>query len=79
MFHCFFFTDLAFSAGSVAIRLKGINKLFAELHIEKGEKKEALAHLKAIHHKDQEITDKIQDLEYDNSLVGRIWKIFQRK
>jgi len=58
---------------------QSINKLFAELFMEKGEKNEALAHLKAIHHKDQEITDKIQDLENDNSFVGRIRKIFQRK
>lgn len=58
---------------------QGINKLFAEFLIENGEKKEALIHLKAIHHKDQETTDKIQDLEYDNSLVGRIRQIFQRK
>lgn len=57
---------------------QGINKLLAEFFIDKGEKKEALIHLKAIHHKDQETTDKIQDLEYDNSLVGRIRKIFQR-
>ncbi|MHA1206112.1 MAG: tetratricopeptide repeat protein [Candidatus Hodarchaeales archaeon] len=58
---------------------QGINKLFAEFFIEKGEKKEALIHLKAIHHKDQETTEKIQDLEYDNSLIGRIRNIFQRK
>jgi tetratricopeptide (TPR) repeat protein len=58
---------------------QSINKLFADLHIEDGETKEALVHLKAIHHKDQEITDKIQDLEYDNSIVGRIKKIFKRK
>ncbi len=58
---------------------KATNRLLAELFLEEGEKQEALNHLKAIHHKSNEITEKIEELERNEGFMGRIRNLFQKK
>ncbi len=48
------------------------NKLLADYYIEDGEKKEALKYLKAIHHQDSDVIQKIEELERKESLLRRI-------
>ncbi len=55
------------------------NKLLADYHIEHGEKNEALFHLKAIHHRDPGVMEKINDLERKESLLNRIIGRFRKK
>ena len=55
------------------------NKLLAEYFLEHGEKKEALTHLKAIHHRDSEVSEKIEELERKKTLIGRLTTRFRRK
>lgn len=48
------------------------NKLLADYFLEQGEKQEALSHLKAIHYRDETVTDKIEELERKRSLLTRL-------
>ncbi|MFW9778416.1 MAG: tetratricopeptide repeat protein [Candidatus Heimdallarchaeota archaeon] len=48
------------------------NKILAEYFLEQGEKKEALSHLKAIHYRDEAVTEKIEELERRKSLFNRL-------
>ncbi|MFX0016619.1 MAG: CDC27 family protein [Promethearchaeota archaeon] len=55
------------------------NKLLAEYYIEHGKKKEALEHLKAIHHRDSDVEKKIEELAQEKSLLNRILSRFRKK
>ncbi len=55
------------------------NKLLAKYYIEHGEKKEALTHLKAIHHRDSSVSDQIKELEREKSFFERISNLFRKK
>jgi tetratricopeptide (TPR) repeat protein len=48
------------------------NKLLANYYLEHGEKKEALVHLKAIHHRDRDVNEKIEELERKKFILNRI-------
>jgi tetratricopeptide (TPR) repeat protein len=55
------------------------NKLLADYYIEEGEKKEALLHLKSIHHRDEEVIEKINQLEQKKSPFQRLFGRFRKK
>ncbi|MFX0087106.1 MAG: tetratricopeptide repeat protein [Candidatus Hodarchaeota archaeon] len=55
------------------------NKLLAKYYIEHGEKKEALTHLKAIHHRDSSVSNQIEELEKEKTFLGRITNLFRKK
>lgn len=55
------------------------NKLLANYYIAHGEKKEALLHLKAIHHRDPDVEEIIEDLEKKKSFFNRIIGRFRNK
>lgn len=55
------------------------NKLLANYYLEHGEKKEALVHLKAIHHRDRDVNEKIEELERKKSFLNRIMGRFRNK
>ncbi len=55
------------------------NKLLADYYIEEGEKKEALLHLKSIHHRDEEVIEKINQLEQKRSPFQRVLSRFRKK
>ncbi|MFX1538107.1 MAG: tetratricopeptide repeat protein [Promethearchaeota archaeon] len=55
------------------------NKLIASYYIEHGENKEALIHLKAIHHRDPDVTTKIEELEQKQSFFDRLIGRFRKK
>lgn len=48
------------------------NKLLADYYLEDGEKDEAIKYLKAIHHQDSEVIQKIEELERKESFLKRI-------
>ena len=48
------------------------NKLLADYFLEQGEKQEALSHLKAIHYRDETVTEKIEALERKRSFLTRL-------
>ncbi|MHA2294230.1 MAG: hypothetical protein ACXACK_18880 [Candidatus Hodarchaeales archaeon] len=53
--------------------------MLADYFLEQGEKKEALIHLKAIHHRDKNITEKITELENKKSVFNRVMNRFRKK
>ncbi|MFX0124277.1 MAG: tetratricopeptide repeat protein [Candidatus Hodarchaeota archaeon] len=55
------------------------NKLLANYYIEHGENKEALIHLKAIHHRDSDVITKIEELEKRQSLLNRLFRRFRNR
>jgi tetratricopeptide (TPR) repeat protein len=55
------------------------NKLLANYYIEHGENKEALIHLKAIHHRDPDVITKIEELEQKKSFLNRMFGRFRNK
>ncbi|MFX1282032.1 MAG: tetratricopeptide repeat protein [Promethearchaeota archaeon] len=55
------------------------NKLLANYYIEHGEKEEALIRLKAIHHRDKDVIEKIEELERKESFLSRIIGRFRKK
>lgn len=55
------------------------NKLIANYYIDHGEDREALIHLKAIHHRDPEVTTKIEELEQRKSLFSRLIGRFRKR
>ncbi len=55
------------------------NKLLAKHFLNHGEKDEALMHLKAIHHRDSEVSKKIEELEQKKSLLARFTSRFYKK
>ncbi len=54
------------------------NRLLADFYLQNGEKDEALTHLKAIHHKDEQIFEQIDELEQSKSKTARFRKYFRR-
>jgi tetratricopeptide (TPR) repeat protein len=55
------------------------NKLIANYYIEHGEDKEALIHLKAIHHRDPDVTTQIEELEQKQSFLNRLIGRFRKR
>ena len=55
------------------------NKLIANYYIDHGEDKTALVHLKAIHHRDSDVTTKIEELEQKQSLLNRLIGRFRKR
>jgi tetratricopeptide (TPR) repeat protein len=55
------------------------NKLLADYYLEEGEKKEALMHLKSIHHRDEEVIEKIDQLERKKAPFQRVLSRFRKK
>lgn len=55
------------------------NKLLADYYLAHGEKNEALFHLKAIHHRDTDVKEKIEELESKDSFFKRLSSRLRKK
>ncbi|MFX0183033.1 MAG: hypothetical protein ACFE95_08135 [Candidatus Hodarchaeota archaeon] len=55
------------------------NKLLADYYLAHGEKNEALYHLKAIHHRDSVVKERIEELQSKDSFFKRLSKRLRKK